>query len=292
MKYLLLIQYFLSNTVLSIATIIKVLLLSKRTRLLKARHKDLVVLGNGPSLKTFLKKQQSFLTGKASLAVNHFADTDAFIAVKPEFYMINVPEFWIENVDVDVLNKRNNLIENLVKKTSWKMNLILGVGALKSEKWQQIAVQNPNISIYYINPTPVEGFKWFRFFCYKHHCGMPRPHNVLIPSLMAGINMKFKTIYVAGADHSWLEELFVADDNTVYLTQRHFYDAQTARPDVMKKMGKNRRRLHEILHKFMLSFKAYFDINEYAKSQNVKILNVTKGSFIDAFERLKLPEND
>ena len=292
MPYLLFIQDFLRNTVLSVATILKVLLMSKPARLPKAKAKELVILANGPSLKFFLKKHLDFLSGKDRLAVNHFADTDAYADIKPEFYVINVPEFWIDDVDPDVLNKRNRLIDNLIQKTTWDMHLILGAGAKKSEKWLQITKQNPNISLHYINPTPVEGFKRFRFFCYRHNCGMPRPHNVLIPSLMAGINMGFKKIFVAGADHSWLEELFVADDNTVYLTQRHFYDAQTARPDVMKKMGKNKRRLHEILHKFMLSFKAYFDIDAYAKSRQVKILNITKNSFIDAFERLKLPEND
>ena len=292
MKYLLFIQDFLRNTVLSVATILKVLLLSKRISLPKSQHDELVILGNGPSLKDFLKNHQSFLSGKASLAVNHFADTETYTDIKPGFYMINVPEFWIEDVDTDVLTRRNQLIENLVQKTTWKMQLILGVGAKKSKQWQRIAAQNPNIRLHYINPTPVEGFKWFRFFCYRYNCGMPRPHNVLVPSLMSAINMRFKTIYIAGADHSWLEELFVADDNTVYLTQRHFYDAQTARPDVMKKMGKNRRRLHEILHKFMLSFKAYFDLNTYAESRQVKIYNITKGSFIDAFERLKLSENE
>jgi hypothetical protein len=100
--------------------------------------------------------------------------------------------------------------------------------------------------------------------------------------------MRFSKIYIAGADHSWLTEIFVADDNTVYLTQRHFYDAQIARPDVMKKIGKNKRKLHEILHKFMWSFKAYFDIDQYAKSRNVKIINITEKSFIDAFERMKI----
>ncbi len=292
MKFLLLIQDFLHNTVLSAVTLFKVFLLSKPVHLPQAVSDELVILGNGPSLNDFLKRHKNFLNGKARLAVNHFAGTEIFTAVKPEYYMINVPEFWIEDVDDDVLKRRNRLIDNLIEKTSWPMHLILGTGAKKSEKWQSIARQNPHIRLHYINPTPVEGFKHFRFFCYRYQCGMPRPHNVLIPSLMAGINMGFKKIYIAGADHSWLGELFVADDNTVYLTQRHFYDARTARPDVMKKMGKNRRRLHEILHKFMLSFKAYFDINEYAKQRHVKIYNITKGSFIDAFERLNLTENE
>jgi len=292
MKFLLYIQEFLLNIVRSLATLFKVLLLSRKAELPRAIHQELIILGNGPSLKDFLEKHQNFIKSKDTLAVNHFADTDAYQQVKPAYYMINVPEFWIENVDEDVLKRRNQLIENLIDKTDWNLHLILGKGAKKSKKWLELPKKNPNIRLSFINPTPVEGFKKFRYFCYKKLCGMPRPHNVLIPSLISGINMRYNKIYITGADHSWLQDIFVAPDNTVYLTQRHFYDAQTARPNVMKKMGKNQRRLHEILHKFMLSFQAYFDLDAYAKKQNVQILNITPHSYIDAFQRLILKDND
>jgi hypothetical protein len=275
-----------------LATLFKVLLLSRKSKLPKANSQELIILGNGPSLKDFLEKHQSFIKGKDTLAVNHFADTDAYQQIKQTYYMINVPEFWTDDVDEDVLKRRNQLIENLIEKTGWKLHLILGTGAKKSKKWLDIPKKNPNIRLFFINPTPVEGFQKFRFFCYKKLCGMPRPHNVLIPSLISGINMGYKKIYLTGADHSWLQDIFVAPDNTVYLTQRHFYDAQTARPDVMKKLGKNKRRLHEILHKFMLSFQAYFDLDAYAKNRNVQIFNITPYSYIDAFQRLNLKDYD
>jgi hypothetical protein len=291
MKILLFIQSILQQSVQSIATLIKVLLLTKSVKLPRKNHDEIIILGNGPSLNEFLNQHRDFLQNKDILAVNHFADTEIYQHIKPVYYLINVPEFWINNVDKDVLVNRNKLINNIIDKTNWQMNLILGAGARQSDIWQNIVTKNKNIKLYYINPVPVEGFRRFRYFCYRKNCGMPRPHNVLIPSLIAAINMDFKKIYIAGADHSWLPEIFVADDNTVYLTQRHFYDEKTARPDVMKKMGKNKRKLHEILHKFMLSFQAYFDINDYAKSRKSAIYNLTKGSYIDAFQRLKIKKN-
>jgi len=287
-QLLLYFQSFLQNLGQSLLTLPKIALWSRPVQLPKATKDDLVILGNGPSLQDFLKNHSGFLQDKQAMAVNHFADTDVFTEVQPEFYMINVPEFWTEKVDEDVLQRRNKLLQNLQQKTKWPMHLILGMGAKKSKKWRDLAQQNSNIHLHYINPTPIEGFRWFRHFCYRHNLGMPRPHNVLIPSLMTAINMGFKNIYITGADHSWLEEIFVADDNTVYLTQRHFYDAQTARPDVMKKTGRNKRKLHEILHKFMLAFRGYFDIDAYAKSQKVNIYNITPNSFIDAFKRIKI----
>ncbi len=289
MKLLLIIQGFFNQLSQSIASIIKVILLSKSTKKPpKATHNEMVILGNGPSLKDFLTYNRKFLQDKSSLAVNHFAGTDAFTEIKPNFYLINVPEFWTDNVDDDVRQRRDNLVKNLIEKTTWKMTFLLGIGAKKSAEWQSISDKNEFITIYYLNPTPVAGFAWFKHFCYQKQWGMPRPHNVLIPSLMMSINMQFDKIYITGADHNWMKELFVADDNTVYLTQKHFYDLQTAQPDVMKKTGKGKRKMHEILIKFVHSFAGYFDINDYAKKRGVKIINITPNSFIDAFERMKL----
>jgi len=288
MKLLLFLQEFFRKLTESIATLFKVLLLSKPVNLPKAKEKELVILGNGPSLQDFLKQHGDFLKGKSVLAVNHFADTDSFVQIKPDYYILNVPEFWASNVDKDVKDRADNLLKNLIERTDWDMTLLLGMGAKNSGFHKKLLNRNSHITTYFFNTTPVEGFKVFRHFCYKRQCGMPRPHNVLIPSLMLGINMLYKKIYVAGAEHSWMEDLFVADDNTVYLTQRHFYDAQTARPDVMKKTGKGQRKLHEILHKFMLAFKGYWVINSYAKSRGTKIVNISPNSMIDAFERQRL----
>jgi len=289
MKLLLTAQSFFGHLSETLATLVKVLLMSKKLpQLPQAKRNDLVILGNGPSLKDFLTYHLHFLKNKDVLAVNHFADTDAFDVVRPNLYLLNIPEFWTDDVDADVLLRRNTLITNLVEKTNWKMTLLLGIGAKKSTPWQQIMHKNKLISVYYLNPTPVSGFVGFRHFCYKKQCGMPRPHNVLIPSLMLSINMHYKQIYVTGADHSWMQELYVANDNTVYLTQKHFYDLRTAKPDVMKKVGKGKRKMHEILIKFVHSFSGYFDIDKYAKSSGVKIINITPNSFIDAFERQQL----
>jgi len=288
-NFLLYIKNFFEKLFQSLASLIKVLLMSKpMDKLPIPNHKNLVILGNGPSFKNFLTNHKDFLENKDLLAVNHFVNTPEYTELKPRLYLINVPEFWKEDVEEDYRQKRKKAFKDFASKTTWDVDLFLDNGAKKARYWKEIIKDNPHIKIHYFNPTPISGFDNFSFFCYKHGCGMPRPHNVLIPSLIMGINMGYKNIYITGADHNWMQDLYVADDNTVYLTQKHFYDEKTARPDVMKKEGKGKRKMHEVLIKFVHAFKGYWTINDYAKRQKVHIINITPQSMIDAFKRESL----
>ena len=40
----------------------------------------------------------------------------------------------------------------------------------------------------------------------------------------------------------------------------------------------------------MTAFQGYFYIQEYSETKKIKILNLTKNSFIDAFERASIKE--
>ena len=53
----------------------------------------------------------------------------------------------------------------------------------------------------------------------------------------------------------------------------------------MQKLGRGERNLYELLIMYVHTFRGYFIIRKYAESRNTTILNATKGSFIDAFDR-------
>ncbi len=279
--------FFLSGQ--SLASLLKVFLMSKPAgKLPSPVHKEAVVLGNGPSLENFLKEKKEFCENKDLWAVNHFVNTKEYTGLKPRYYLINVPEFWKEDIDEDYRQKRQKIFEDFARKTTWDIHLFLDGGARKARFWKKIIKNNSHIHVHFFNSTPIEGFEKFRFFCYARSCGMPRPHNVLIPVLITAVNMGYEKIYITGADHNWMQELFVGEDNTVYLTQKHFYDARTAVPAVMKKEGKGQRKMHEILTKFVHAFKGYWEINAYARKKGTQIINITPASMIDAFKRQKI----
>jgi hypothetical protein len=85
-----------------------------------------------------------------------------------------------------------------------------------------------------------------------------------------------------------LPDITVNDNNDALINQKHFYDAKSSKHQVLDKKGKGQRRLHEILHKFMLAFAGYFVLREYAESLGAEILNATPNSYIDAFDRIKI----
>jgi hypothetical protein len=50
------------------------------------------------------------------------------------------------------------------------------------------------------------------------------------------------------------------------------------------------RKLHEIIHKFYLSFEGYWLIKGFTARHRIRIINASKTSMIDAFERMSLKE--
>ena len=53
---------------------------------------------------------------------------------------------------------------------------------------------------------------------------MPRPRNVLVPSLMTAIREGYSRIVLTGRMPSWSKSLWVTDNNRVVTVQPHFYE--------------------------------------------------------------------
>jgi hypothetical protein len=258
----------------------------------QCKSEKILILGNGPSLTRDLHEHRNFLTAKDIICVNHFPSTDFYTKLKPAIYITGAPDLWLDDIDEQFILQSKILFNNIANKTTWPMEFYIPYEAKKHMRWQNQIAHNKNIQIHYYNNVPIEGWRWFKFTCFNLTWGMPRPHNVMIPSLMISIWKGYKRIYLLGADHSWLSEISVTDENEVLINQKHFYDAQSSVGKPLDKRGKGKRNLSELLHKFTTAFASYFEIKAFAKKKNVTILNATKGSFIDAFDRIKLDQKE
>ncbi|NDW12172.1 hypothetical protein D0T50_04610 [Bacteroides sp. 214] len=269
----------------SFLSIVKIILQSKWNTKLPSgfdNQEELLILANGPSLNKTIEESAHFLQNKSLLAVNFFATSPLYEKIQPHFYLIADPLFWI------VPEKRESLFTALAERTTWKLSLFMPVRAYRNKAWQPILAKNPNISIYKYNTTPIEGFQGLCNIIFKKGLGVPRPHNVLIPSIAMGLRLSFKKIYLAGADHSWLPEISVTDDNVVLMHQKHFYDQKTSKPDTLLQENLSHPRLYTVMYHLHVTFKSYFVLKAYAEKLHKEIINVTPGSYIDAFKRMKL----
>lgn len=271
---------FCNSTSNSIKSLIKLVIKSHRCKITTAGNSDssIIIMGNGPSLNDTIANHRDKLLTTPTLAVNFAANAPEFRELKPRFYVLADPHFFTATDNANVVK----LIENL-SNVDWEMTLFLPFEARKSK----FSLNNLNIKIEYFNFLAVEGYDWLENWAYKSGRGMPRPRNVLIPSIMIALKMGFGNIFITGADHSWTKTLSVNENNEVVSIQPHFYKEDTneekrIRVDYLK------YPLHQIIYSFYVAFSAYHKISRYARHRGVNIYNATPQSFIDAFPRRTL----
>lgn len=242
--------------------------------------RPLVILGNGPSLRVNLENDLDYLRQADTLAVNFAANSPEFNEIRPKYYLLADPHFF-DNAATDVNVGR--LVASL-NAIDFPMTLFIPSQA----RGKASMFHNPNLSVAFFSFVAVEGFQWFEDMMFDSRRGMPRPRNVLIPSIMTGIWLGYKRIYLLGADHSWLKTLGVNDRNEVVSVQPHFYKEDDREQERVKEEYV-RHPLHEVLESMMIAFRSYHRIQRYAVARGVEILNATPGSMIDAFPRSSLP---
>jgi len=282
---------FLSKLFQSVGSFFKILLRSNifLTKSFAPFNDSCIILGNGPSLKKVLSEQNNLLENQVLWCVNNFPNTDYFTKVKPNYFLFISTAYFKPDKIKYAQDVRDVIIKTLVEKTTWSLIVYCPIEAKQNKTFIQYLASNQHLEIRFFNKTPVSGLGGFSRFYFKRAWGMPRPHNVLIPALLMAINSGYKKIHLIGADHSWIPLISVNDKNEALVNQQHFYKDEVESNGLMYQNNKP-RKLHQILEKFMFSFRSYFDIKDFAKSENCQIYNCTPGSFIDAFERKKLSD--
>jgi hypothetical protein len=265
---------------------IKILVRSKKgLRLPVATSDSCIVLGNGPSLNTSFKAHPDFFRKHPLVCVNSFSVTDQYTELKPSYYVMLDPGFWLGNGDLI-----NNTVNAIRTKTSWKLHLMVPPVAGKSTLLSKLEKENTNITISYFNYTVYKGFEKTGYSLFKKNLAMPQSQNVLVASIFLSLNMGFKNIYLFGADHSWHQQLYVNEENILCFRNVHFYESEemvTMVPFYKGVHTKETFRMDEALTTFGKTFYGYIALEKYAKHLKANIYNASEASFIDAFKRIK-----
>ncbi len=267
----------------SIMSVISILLLSsfkaafEFSRLKKGNsNKECIVIGNGPSMKEeFHKNYEIFKNCENLFCVNFFIEHSLFYDLKPKNYVIADNIYW-EGSEFEGTVKKLAAFFADMNEVSWKMTLFITNDGYNSVRKK---IVNKNITVIPFNKTGVDGFKVFRHWMYGLNLGMPKPNNVLNATLFLAVNRNFKKINLYGADHSWISDLYVNDKNEVCCAQNHFYDKQ--KEDFVMPKG----TLGEGLKSIAEALESYELLRQYSDNLGCKIINKTKKSFLDVFEK-------
>jgi hypothetical protein len=283
---------FLQNALGSLMSVVKVLVLSDfSVKLPPATRDRAALLGNGPSLAESLERDAAFLGTCELFCVNNFAQTEAYERLRPENVVFLDPYF--SRFDGVASNHPvvRKTLDALQAKTTWPVTVYVPRPARRSAYWQQLT-RHPHLTVVFFNYTIVAGFRWSRHWLYRQNWGMPQSQNVLVAVLFLALNRGFRELYLFGADHSWHEQLRVADDNRLLLRDDHFYE-QTG-PSVAIHDPKNRRE-SGIRLQFQSLAKAFFGyevLAEYARQRGQRVRNASVKSYIDVFERVRVGEKE
>lgn len=282
--------YFLSEKFFqTIVSIISILLFSKKNvskEFRKERSKDnkssVSILAGGPSAREILLNGKSLLQNTDLLVLNNFGNTDVFFELKPRYYIILDPAYYDPTVKVESEQNADEsrqaerlLLENLLR-VDWNMVLFLPYEKNAKKELSLFAV-NKNIKVIEYNKTRVLGFENFQNWMYKHNMGIPSSRNVIIPSMIILANLGYSQIFLYGCEFSWTKTMDVNQENgMMFFNDRHFYSEEEIRY-----FGKGGYRwwLEAIVEMLF----ATEQVAKYAHSLGIKIVNRTKGSFIDAF---------
>lgn len=266
----------------TLASLVKIPLMSRRPSPRSREEKDtIIVMGNGPSLRDAMTDHRDVLMAYPRLAVNLSALAPEFRELRPDYYILADIAFFLK----EKTGKVPALWEALAS-VDWPMTLFLPATARKMPEVRRLPA---NITVKYYNLTPAEGWRWLMHPVYDLGLAMPRPRNVLIPSIMSSMREGFRRIVLIGADHNWSKTLWVTDRNCVVSVQPHFYKDDDKELRRAEEIFRN-VRLHEVYENYAIAFRSYFNVKAYAERRGVEILNATPGSFIDAFPRISLDD--
>jgi hypothetical protein len=258
----------------------------------KIAHEEdrMVVIGNGPSLNKSIELYGGILRNTDCLMVNHSAATDVFDYIHPKYYLLVDPAW----VNPDNSNHRDAIcktIENIIRKTTWPMTIILPLKAKEGYATSCFA-QNPNLRVLFFEDGNVMHNNLSMMEAWDKNLIAPPGQTVLNAAVWLGIYWGYKETYLIGADTSFVADLHVDQEtNIVYSIDTHFYSTKEVALDDFD-IKNNRRtfgtKLHEEYFSAGTALKDYWDMKAYADWKGVKVYNASEYSWIDAFERKKL----
>lgn len=254
-------------------------------------QRRLAILGNGPSLK---EQMLELIAQKAwektdMMAVNFFALSEEYTTIKPKFYVLSDPQFFRE---AGRSERVEDLYSALAERTTWPMTLYVQYYNPEKFDYCEAVKHNPKIRIIPFHSIVYRGLRSLEFWCYRRGWGSGNFGTVVQNGEFIGILLGYKTIELYGVDHTLLDGLMVDDENRLCRIKSHYYDSLPTKAEPIYYNATNPPRpytMYEYLAETAELFRGHEVMRDYALEQGVRIVNCTRGSMIDAYEREPMP---
>ena len=247
----------------------------------------MAILGNGPALTDELPQLLAHAGDgqRDFMAVNFFAEDERFSELRPTYYVLSDPMFFR---DTDQRERVAALYRTMNERVTWPMNLY--VQYYNPERFDyRAALPNPNIRIVPFHTQMYRGFRRLEFQLYRRGLGSANFGTVVQVGEYIALLLGYKRIELYGVDHTLLEGLCVDDENRLCRADRHYYDdgnAAPARP-MFQKVPHRPYTMATYLAEVAELFRGHEVLRDYAATLGARIVNCTRGSMIDAYEKVK-----
>lgn len=250
----------------------------------KVKTNKLFVLGNGPSF-AIIEKHLNKIENIDFLAVNNSINTDLFFKLKPKMFVIVDMVYWMHPTRDSVIKTYKN-----AERIDWNIEIFLPYNFPSYMKSKFESNSHIRVCRYANNPWEPEmkSAQRLKWWLYKKGLLSPNGSNVSLAAIYTAILNGYKNIYLFGVEHSWMRDVRVNAQNEVVLIDRHYYgDSEHVWVDYEGKPI----HLIDFLSSQLCTFTMHMNLRKFADYLgDVKIINCTEGSYIDAYERGKLED--
>lgn len=244
---------------------------------------EVYLLCNGPSLKDVLPTIRT-MVGKDFIVVNFLGNDPIFNVIKPKYYTLMDGLFFYNKPNNRYMEKLVTLYNNLNTMVTWPMTIYVPLH-YKKMFIRFSKLNNPNIRVIGLNTIAIDkASRLLRHCAYRKGWAMPNAQTVAIESIFAMINEGYKRICLYGVDHTFLDGLKVTEENQLVHVYQHFYEKEYKSVPVVDAFN-NAPTMSGELQTIVNIFRSHELCRLYADEVGCKIINLTKGSQIDSYER-------
>lgn len=242
------------------------------------------ILGNGPSLGRELPRllESGAAAERDFMAVNFFALDERFEQLRPAYYVLSDPMFFRQSA---LRERVDELYRTLNARVTWPMHLY--VQFYNPEHFDYRAVlPNPLIRIIPFHTQLYNGFPSLRNRLFRRGLGSANFGTVVQVCEYIALLLGYRTVELYGVDHTLLDGLTVDDENRLCRIDRHYYDTTPAAPKpISQKVPPRPYTMALYLSEVADLFRGHETLRDYAAWLGARIVNRTRGSLIDAYER-------